>query len=153
MNRRPRRSARTILGQNSLFTGVLRSELQRPGQSAVQLGERVKLMVRAIANGRGRQQEPEVFYDEDQSASVDDFYFVGSIGRERFQMSEDRCAGDEADWKQIKDLQKRELYDRHIRRFDLCPHGTARTRPPRARHAGAKLGRPDRGDGCERTSR
>ena len=112
-------------GQNSLFTGVLRSELQRPGQSAVQLGERVKLMVRAIANGRGRQQEPEVFYDEDQSASVDDFYFVGSIGRERFQMSEDRCAGDEADWKQIKDLQKRELYDRHIRRFDLCPHGTA----------------------------
>jgi TPR repeat protein len=40
-------------------------------------------------------------------------------------MSEDRCGGEEADWKQIKALQKRELYDRHIRRFDLCPHGTA----------------------------
>jgi TPR repeat protein/uncharacterized protein (UPF0335 family) len=112
-------------GRNSLFTGVLRSELQRPGQSAVQLGERIKLMVRAIANDKGRQQEPEVFYDENSSANLDDFYFVGSIGRERFQMSEDRCAGEEADWKQIKALQRRELYDRHIRRFDLCPHGTA----------------------------
>jgi TPR repeat protein len=112
-------------GRNSLFTGVLRSELQRPGQSAVQLGERVKLMVRAIASDKGRQQEPEVFYDDDRSATLDDFTFVGSIGRERFQMSQDRCAGEEADWEQIKDLQKRELYDRHIRRFDLCPHGTA----------------------------
>jgi uncharacterized protein len=112
-------------GQNSLFTGVLRSELQRPGQSAIQLGERVKLMVRAIANDKGRQQEPELFYDENNSAKLDDFLFVGSIGRERFQTSEDRCAGEEADWKQIKALQKRELYDRHIRRFDLCPHGTA----------------------------
>ena len=112
-------------GQNSLFSGVLRSELQRPGQSAIQLGERVRLMVRAIANDKGRQQEPEVFYDEHNSAKLDDFTFVGSIGRERFQMSEDRCAGEDADWKQIKSLQKRELYDRHIRRFDLCPRGTA----------------------------
>lgn len=113
------------LGRNSLFTGVLRSELQRPGQSAVQLGERVKLMVRAIASDKGRQQEPEVFYDDDRSANLDDFSFVGSIGRERFQISQDRCAGEDADWEQIKTLQKRELYDRHIRRFDLCPHGTA----------------------------
>lgn len=112
-------------GRNSLFTGVLRSELQRPGQSAVELGERVKLMVRAIANDKGRQQEPEVFYDEHNSANVDDFYFVGSIGRERFQMSQDRCAGEDSDWDQIAKLQKRDLYDRHIRRFDQCPHGTA----------------------------
>ncbi|MGB6543435.1 MAG: caspase family protein [Xanthobacteraceae bacterium] len=112
-------------GRNSLFTGVLRSELQRPGQSAVELGERVKLMVRAIANDKGRQQEPEVFYDEHNSANVDDFDFVGSIGRERFQMSQDRCAGEDSDWDQIAKLQKRDLYDRHIRRFDQCPHGTA----------------------------
>jgi TPR repeat protein/uncharacterized protein (UPF0335 family) len=112
-------------GRNSLFTGVLRSELQRPGQSAVELGERVKLMVRAIANDKGRQQEPEVFYDEHNSANVDDFSFVGSIGRERFQMSQDRCAGEDSDWDQIAKLQKRDLYDRHIRRFDQCPHGTA----------------------------
>jgi len=113
------------VGRNSLFTGVLRSELQRPGQSAIALGQRVKLMVGAIASDKGRQQDPEVFYDDKNSASLDDFSFVGSIGRERFQMSEDRCAGEEADWKQINVLQKRELYDRHIRRFDLCPHGTA----------------------------
>ena len=112
-------------GHNSLFTGVLRSELQRPGQSVTELGERVKLMVRAIANQNGRQQEPELFYDEHNSANVDEFYFVGSIGRERFQMSQDRCAGEETDWDQIKKLQKRELYDRHIRRFDQCPRGTA----------------------------
>jgi TPR repeat protein/uncharacterized protein (UPF0335 family) len=112
-------------GRNSLFTGVLRSELQRPGQSAVELGERVKRMVRAIANEKGRQQEPELFYDQNNSANVDDFSFVGSIGRERFQMSQDRCAGEDSDWEQIKSLQKRDLYDRHIRRFDQCPHGTA----------------------------
>ena len=41
------------------------------------------------------------------------------------QMTEDRCAGEDADWKQIATLQKRDLYERHIRRFDLCPHGTA----------------------------
>jgi len=113
------------VGQNSLFTGVLRSELQRPGQSAIQLGERVKLMVQAIADDKGRQQEPELFYDEKNTASLDDFSFVGSIGRERYQMTEDRCAGEDADWKQIATLQKRDLYERHIRRFDLCPHGTA----------------------------
>jgi TPR repeat protein/uncharacterized protein (UPF0335 family) len=112
-------------GQNSLFTGVLRSELQRPGQSAIQLGARVKLMVRSIANDKGRQQEPELFYDGANTANLDDFSFVGSIGRERFQMAEDRCAGEEADWSQIAGLQKRELYERHIRRFDLCTRGTA----------------------------
>jgi TPR repeat protein len=112
-------------GRNSLFTGILRSELERPGQSAVELGERVKLMVRSIAAYNGKQQEPEVFYDKGHAASVDDFSFVGSIGRERFQISQDKCAGEVADWDEIKSLQKRELYDRHIRRFDLCPKGTA----------------------------
>jgi TPR repeat protein/uncharacterized protein (UPF0335 family) len=115
----------TDLGRNSLFTGILLSELERPGQSAVELGERVKLMVRSIADRKGKQQEPEVFYDKGHAASVDDFSFVGSIGRERFQMSQDKCAGEVADWDEIKTLQKRELYDRHIRRFDLCPKGTA----------------------------
>jgi TPR repeat protein/uncharacterized protein (UPF0335 family) len=124
------------LGRNSLFTGVLRSEIQRPGQSAIDLGERVKLMVRAIARAKGRQQEPELFYDDKSSAALDDFHFVGSIGRERFQMSQDRCAGEETDWDQIKNLQKRDLYERHIRRFDLCQHGTAEL----ARRALAGLG-------------
>jgi len=112
-------------GRNSLFTGILRSELQRPGQSAIQLGERIRLMVRSIADANGRQQEPEISYDEQNTAYLDDFFFVASIGRERFQMSQDKCAGEQSDWEQIKDLQKRELYERHIRRFDRCLRGTA----------------------------
>jgi TPR repeat protein len=107
-------------GRNSLFTDVLRSELQRPGQSLVELADRVKLMVRAIANANGIQQEPEYFYN---GTGVDDFSLVGSIGRERFHMAQDKCAGEVEDWDQIKKLQKRDLLDRHRRRFDGC--GTA----------------------------
>ncbi|MGP0089676.1 MAG: DUF2610 domain-containing protein [Xanthobacteraceae bacterium] len=109
--------------RNSLFTEVLRSEVQRPGQSLVELGERVRLVVRAIAQGKGRQQEPEFVYDKANASRVEDFLFVGSIGAERFQLSQDKCAGDQQDWDRIKNLQKRELYDRHRRRFDGC--GTA----------------------------
>jgi TPR repeat protein/uncharacterized protein (UPF0335 family) len=107
-------------GRNSLFTGVMRSELQRPGQSLVELADRVKLMVRSIANAKGIQQEPEYFYN---GTNVDDFSLVGSIGRERFQMAQDKCAGEVEDWDQIRKLQKRDLLDRHRRRFDGC--GTA----------------------------
>ena len=107
-------------GRNSLFTDVLRSELQRPGQSLVELADRVKLMVRSIANANGIQQEPEYVYN---GSNVEDFSLVGSIGRERFHMAQDKCAGEVEDWDQIKKLQKRELYDRHRRRFDGC--GTA----------------------------
>jgi uncharacterized protein len=107
-------------GRNSLFTDVLRSELQRPGQSLSELGDRVKLMVRAIANSKGAQQEPEYFYN---GADVEDYELVGSIGRERFQISQDKCKGEDEDWEQIKNLQKRDLLDRHRRRFDGC--GTA----------------------------
>jgi len=107
-------------GRNSLFTDVLRSELQRPGQTLTELGDRVKLMVRSIADAHGIQQEPEYFYN---GGNVEDFMLVGSIGRERFHMAQDKCAGEVEDWEQIKKLQKRELYDRHRRRFDGC--GTA----------------------------
>jgi hypothetical protein len=58
-------------GRNSLFTEVLRSELQRPGQSLIELGERVKRMVRAIAQDKGYQQEPEFVYDENNALKVD----------------------------------------------------------------------------------
>ena len=46
-------------GRNSLFTEVFRAELMRPGQSLVELAERVKLMVRATAQDFGELQEPE----------------------------------------------------------------------------------------------
>jgi TPR repeat protein len=107
-------------GRNSLFTEVLRYELLRPGQSLIELADRVKLMVRATAQDFSAQQEPE--YVENAPEAFD-IALIGTIGRERFRISQDRCAGDRADWNQIKNLRKRELFERHRRRFDGC--GTA----------------------------
>lgn len=111
---------RSDAGRNSLFTEVLRSELLRPGQSLVELADRVKLMVRAIAQDYSAQQEPEI---ANNAPDAYDIFLIGSIGRERFRITQDRCVGDRADWDQIKDLHKRELLERHRRRFDGC--GTA----------------------------
>jgi TPR repeat protein len=121
--------------RNSLFTGVLRTEMMRPGQSIVELGERVRRVVRVIADSKGYQQEPEVFYDHERP-EAENFYLIGSIGRERFQIAQDQCEGDTADWDQIKTQRKRELYERHRQRFDRCPHGTAEL----ARRAIVELG-------------
>jgi TPR repeat protein len=118
--------------RNSLFTEVLRSELQRPGQTLIELAERVKLMTRSIAQNEGYQQEPE-FAPDREHWEREDFVFVGSIGRERFQLT-DKCAGDREDWERIKNLRKRELFERHRRRFESC--GTADL----ARQAIARLG-------------
>ncbi|MBV8838098.1 MAG: DUF2610 domain-containing protein [Alphaproteobacteria bacterium] len=112
--------SRNDSGRNSLFTEVLRTELPRPGQSLVELADRVKLMVRAIAQDYGAQQEPEIAEDAPDAYDV---MLIGSIGRERFRMSQDRCAGDQQDWDQIKLLRKRALYERHRRRFDGCGTG------------------------------
>jgi TPR repeat protein len=111
--------------KNSLFTDVLRSELQRPGQSLLELGERVKMMVRAIATKGGEQQEPEFIAN---GLDAEDFLLVGSIGKERFPLSKDKCAGENEDWNQIKNLQKRDLYERHRRRFDGCETGESARR-------------------------
>ena len=104
-------------GRNSLFTEVFRAEMMRPGQSLVELAERVKLMVRATAQDYGEQQEPEYVINV---PNADDFYLIGSIGRERFHVSQDKCNGGDEDWKQIEPLRKRELLERHVRRFDGC---------------------------------
>ena len=106
--------------RNSLFTEVLRSELQRPGQTVIELAERVRLVVRAIAQEKGQQQEPEFAHN---LAATEDLMLIGSIGRERFQISEDRCAGGREDWDQIKKLAKRELFERHRRRFEFLSYG------------------------------
>jgi len=106
--------------RNSVFTSVLRAELQRPGQSLTELGARVKLVVRMAANNAGRQQEPDFVGASKES---DEFYFVGTIGRERFQMALGKCDGADDDWDQIKTLRKRDLYERHRRRFDTCRTG------------------------------
>ena len=103
----------------------MRTELLRPGQSLIELADRVKLMVRAIAQDFSAQQEPEI---TENAPEAYDVMLIGSIGRERFRMSQDKCAGDLADWNQIKALKKRELYERHRRRFDGCATAEAARR-------------------------
>jgi len=103
-------------------------KLQRPEQSAIELGQRVKLVVRSIAHTGGRQQEPSFFMMRPipPSSTTSNCRPIGREKiREKFRVSQDRCVGAGSDWDQIKDLQKRELYDRHIRRFDTCMGGTA----------------------------
>ena len=104
--------------RNSLFTEVLRSELQRPGQTLVDLGQRVSRMVRAFALAGGRQQEPEYF--ENLGVS-DDFALVDSVGAERFQLTQQQCAGADVDWAEISQQPEREALERHRRRFHDCP--------------------------------
>lgn len=104
--------------RNSLFTEVLRSELPRPGQSLIELAERVRLMVRDVARNYGQQQEPEQYSKEGE---VDDVYLVGSIGAEQFAMTQEKCEGAQSDWEQISLLPRRENLERHIHRFDGCP--------------------------------
>src|SRR3984957_20665205 len=104
--------------RNSLFTEVLRSELQRPGQTLVELGQRVSRMVRAFALAGGRQQEPEYF--ENLGVS-DDFALVDSVGAQRFQLTRQQCAGADVDWAEISQQPEREALERHRRRFHDCP--------------------------------
>ena len=107
------------LGRNSLFTEVLRTELPRPGQTVRELATRVKLMVRAIALDYGAQQEPE-FAVQKASTLPDDIMLIGTIGRERFRTAESNCEGADGDWKQIRYSSKRELLERHLRRYLGC---------------------------------
>ena len=104
-------------GRNSLFTEVLRNELMRPGQSLKELAERVKLMVRATAQNYGEQQEPEY---SGEGPTLSETYLIDPIGRERFQMSQEKCTGGVQDWMEIKDRRRHELFERHVRRFDGC---------------------------------
>jgi TPR repeat protein len=104
--------------RNSLFTEVLRSELQRPGQTLIELAQRVRRVVRAFALAGGKQQEPEYF----ESLGVsDDFALVASVGAERFQLAQQQCEGADLDWKEISQQPEREALERHRRRFHDCP--------------------------------
>lgn len=115
------------LGRNSLFTEVLRLELPRPGQTIRELATRVKLMVRAIALDFGAQQEPE-FTAPKGSTYPDEILLIGSIGRERFRMPEGNCDGGRAAWEQVKLSRKRDLLERHVRRFKECDTAEAARR-------------------------
>lgn len=103
--------------QNSLFTEVLRQELMRPGQTAVEFAERVKLVTRAVALKYGLQQEPEFFHAFDKS---DDFYFIDPIGRDRFQRIQQACEVARSDLDDIKKQPLRDALERHRRRYRDC---------------------------------
>jgi len=105
--------------RNSLFTEVLRDELMRPGQSLVDLAERTRHVVLAYANHHGFQQEPEFHFRE--SSRPDDVYLVETIGERRFEMSFEKCAGADEEWKRISVQPRRKDLERHIRRFGDCP--------------------------------
>lgn len=104
--------------RNSLFTEVVRSELQRPGQTLIELAQRISRMVRAFALSGGRQQEPEYF----ENLGVDDnFALVDSVGAERFPFTQQQCDGAQVDWEEISQQPEREALERHRRRFHDCP--------------------------------
>ena len=75
-------------------------------------------MVRAFALAGGRQQEPEYF--ENLGVS-DNFALVDSVGAERFQLTQQQCAGADVDWAEISQQPEREALERHRRRFHDCP--------------------------------
>ena len=104
--------------RNSLFAAVFRSELQRPGQTLGELGQRVSRMVRAFAFARGYQQEPTYF---ENLGSNDDFALVNSIGAERFQLTQDPCAIASVNWDEIASRPDRDALESHLRRFRGCP--------------------------------
>ena len=104
--------------RNSLFTEALRSEMQRPGQTLIELGQRVSLVVRAYATKGGAQQEPEFF----ENLGVDNkFALVDSVGGERFPLAQQQCDGAQADWNEISQQPEREALERHRKRFPDCP--------------------------------
>ena len=104
-------------GRNSLFTEIFRAEMMRPGQSLKDLAERVKLMVRATAQSFNEQQEPEYTAN---GPNLEETYLIDTIGREHFRISKEKCEGGVQDWGEIRNRRKRELFERHIRRFDTC---------------------------------
>lgn len=104
--------------RNSLFTEVLRQEMQRPGQTLPQLAVRARLVARAYAAKNGFQQDPEYF---NNLAAGSDFTLVGSVGAERFTLSQQQCEGAQEDWEQISQRPTRETLERHRRRFRDCP--------------------------------
>jgi TPR repeat protein/uncharacterized caspase-like protein len=108
----------TDRGRNSLFTEVLRQEMQRPGQTLPQLADRARLVVRAYAAKGGYQQDPQSF---NNLATAADFTLIGGIGAERFPLTQQQCEGAQQDWEQISQEPTRETLERHRRRFHDCP--------------------------------
>jgi len=103
---------------NSLFTEVVRSELQRPGQTIVQLADRISLVVRQFAEHAGQQQEPDYYHN---LGSDENFMLVGSVGGERFALKQEQCEGAKEDWDDIQRHADRAALERHQTRYADCP--------------------------------
>ena len=104
--------------RNSLFTEVVRSEMQRPGQTLIDFAERIRLMVRQYAVNGGKQQEPEYF---ENLGSDDRFALVDSVGGERFALKQDQCEGAKDDWDDVSRHPQRDALERHQSRYHDCP--------------------------------
>lgn len=104
--------------QNSLFTEVLREEIMRPGQTLSELGERMRLVVDAVAKRASAQQTPEVSANLNR---IQDVSLTGSIGGEVFRNDGTECEAAAADWREVRKGMRREEIERHIRRFRSCP--------------------------------
>jgi TPR repeat protein len=103
---------------NSLFTEVLREEIMRPGQTLTELGERVRLVVDAVAKNQGQQQTPEIAANLNKTQ---DLSLTGSIGGEVFRNDGKECELAHSDWREVSKNLKRENLESHIRRFANCP--------------------------------
>jgi TPR repeat protein len=104
--------------KNSLFTEVVRSELQRPGQTLVELADRISLVVRDFARNGGKQQEPDYYHN---LGSDERFQLVPSVGAERFVLSQGQCEGAKEDWEDIRHHPQRDTLERHQTRYHDCP--------------------------------
>jgi TPR repeat protein len=104
--------------RNSLFTEVVRSEMQRPGQTLIEFAERISLMVRRYAVNGGKQQVPEYFQN---LGSDDRFSLVDSVGGEKFALKQEQCEGAKEDWDDISRHPEREAIERHQTRYHDCP--------------------------------
>ena len=104
--------------KNSLFTESVRAELQRPGQTLVELAKRISLVVRQFARDAGKQQEPDYY---ENLGSDENFKLINSVGGERFVIKENQCEGAKEDWEDIRRHPNREALERHQTRYHDCP--------------------------------
>lgn len=102
--------------ENSLFTTIFRKYMLTADQDLEHLAQRVKDAVTQTALDKGETQEPDYINRVRQG----DFFFVGSIGGDRFQLNDNRCDYADAHWEEIKRHPSREQLEYHLKRFPDC---------------------------------
>jgi TPR repeat protein len=105
------------LSKNSLFTAVFLDYLSKPGLDLTRLVKRVQDKVSQIARNAGFNQDPD-YIDNIHNG---DFYFIDSIGADRFQLADTSCDFAAEDMREIRDKPRRDRLERHLRQFAKCP--------------------------------